>query len=676
MKRKFWSSLSFQMMGMALLMSVVLSAVALYVCYDRYTDQLMRHYEDLGSNLAQALADQLTGEDLDRYYEGGEPDERFAELDSLVNTLRSGSGVAQIYVIRPIEDTQCDYAMVLASANFLIGDTYNIYDSYESLGSILTMDNLPLTMEQAQRGEQFPPFQDDDPIAGLLITAGVPILRENGTFSGYYVLTDIVLENVMANVHAFVSDAARLVALAAIILSAVYLFLIRRSFLIPVTQLTNAARSYSEGENKRAFSGLSFHGGYELNDLADTFRLMLAEIEVNNLEQLELAVQEQKQESDTQLANGLNAAMRPKALPQRETPYPFQVSGSVRCREGLACCFYDYFLLDRERLCVLVGETPSRGLTQALYIVIAQTTLKSHLRSGLSLDQAMSAANQQLYEMGGGELCLNVLAGVLDGTTGRFSCVNAGEQTPLFQRFREERYDWADAFSYASLGQSENVSYHTLELDLSQGDRLFFYTAGLANIRGAGEQTFGKDRLRPCINELRVRQADLDQQIQWVADDGGAFAAYSSQVGAYALLALEYCRRDRAQAHCVLTGDAAGAAAMQDFLRGQFQANQVPQRQMAQLLVMGDELFALCRARGAQDSRFMAECMVSREENLLILRVRGAMGGRDPLDVPENGVLRGAADFVRRTCDRVLFESGSGADTVTAVKRLEERRGT
>ena len=75
-----------------------------------------------------------------------------------------------------------------------------------------------------------------------------------------------------------------------------------------------------------------------------------------------------------------------------------------RCREGLACCFYDYFLLDQERLCILIGEPPGQGLTQALYAAIAQTTLKSHLRSGLSLAQAMSAANRQIYEMGGGGL--------------------------------------------------------------------------------------------------------------------------------------------------------------------------------------------------------------------------------------------------------------------------------
>ncbi len=671
MKHKFWSGLSFRMMAMALLMCVLLPAVALYVCCDRYTAQLMGYYEELGSGLSRALAEQLSDQELDRYLDEQDVDERFVELNATVETLRSGSGVDHVYVVRPEER---GFRIVLESAVIPGTDFYR--NSYEGLGVLLEPAVFPLTSEQAMRGETFVPFRDNDATAGLLLTAGTPVFHTDGAFSGYYAMVDIVLEQVMQNVYAFVSGAAAFVAVAAVVLLVIFLLLLRRYFVQPVSQLASAARSYAEGENKRAFSGLSFKGGYEFNELADTFRLMLAEIEVNNLERLETAVYEQKLESDTRLANGLKSAMRPKALPQRETPYPFQVHGGVRCREGLACCFYDYFQLDGERLCVLIGEVPGEGLTQALYTVIAQTTLKSHLRSGLSLDQAMSAANRQLYETSGGGLCLNVLAGVLDGVTGRFFCVNAGEQTPLLLRFREERYDWADVFSYAPLGQNENVAYNAQELDLNQGDRLFFYTAGLAAIQGPEGGTFGKERLRPCLNELRVRQADLEQQLQLVGDDGGAFAVRSGEVGAFALLALEYCRRDRAQAHCLLTGDAAGSTALAEFLQGQLRANRVPQREAAQLLVMGDELFALCRAGGRPDGRFMAEFTVSPEEALMILRIRGAMGGRDPLDIPEGGALRGAADFVRRSCDRILFESGGGGDAVTAVKRVATGRET
>ena len=665
MKHKFWSGLSVRMMAMALLMCVLLPAVVLYVCCDQYTAQLMDYYESLGSSLTRALAEQLSDQELDVYLDEEKIDDRFAELNTMVDTLRSGSGVDHVYVVRPDEN---GFPIVLESAVIPGTDFYR--NSYDGLGHVLELAVFPLTREQAMRGETFAPFRDDDATAGLLITAGTPVFRTDGAFSGYYVMVDIVLEQVMQNVYTFVRGAAVLVAAAAAVLLVICLLLIRRYFVQPVSQLAAAARSYAEGENKRAFSGLSFKGGYELNELADTFRLMLAEIEVNNLERLETAIQEQKLESDTRLANGLKSAMRPKTLPQRKAPYPFQVCGGVRCREGLACCFYDYFLLDGERLCVLIGEVPGEGLTQALYAVIAQTTLKSHLRSGLSLDQAMSAANRQLYETGGGGLRLNVLAGVLDGVTGRFSCVNAGEQTPLLLRFREERYDWADVFSYAPLGQNENVAYSTRELDLNQGDRLFFYTANLAAISGESGGTFGRERLRPCLNELQVRQADLDQQLQRVGDDGGAFAVRSGEVKAFAMLALEYCRRDRAQAHCLLTGDAAGSAALTEFLRGQLQANRVSQREAAQLLVMGDELFALCRAVGQPDARFMAEFTVSGEEDLVVLRIRGAMGGRDPLDVPEKGAFCGAADFVRRSCDRVLFEPGGGGDAVIAVKRV------
>ena len=54
----------------------------------------------------------------------------------------------------------------------------------------------------------------------------------------------------------------------------------------------------------------------------------------------------------------------------------------------------------------------------------------------------------------------------------------------------------------------------------------------------------------------------------------------------------------------------------------------------------------------------------------MILRLKGSMGGRHPLDHTEGEAAEHAAEFIRRTCEQVLFEHGSDMDTVTVVKRI------
>ena len=139
----------------------------------------------------------------------------------------------------------------------------------------------------------------------------------------------------------------------------------------------------------------------ELRTLSDAFRMMLVEIDLNNFEQKELAVREQKLEIELQLANELNSSMLPKELPRREQGYEFAVRGLLCSGREVEYDFYDYFMLDQDRLCVIIGAVPGEGIPQALYTVMAQTAIKSQLRSGLPLAAAMTAANSQLHEMSG-----------------------------------------------------------------------------------------------------------------------------------------------------------------------------------------------------------------------------------------------------------------------------------
>ena len=671
MKKKMRFTLGKKMVLMILAMSAVLCAVVLFTSYRTYRERTNAFYEQLGYNVVRILASQLDPDELDRYYKTQEMDERYYQIQGFIADLVESSEVEYLYVVRP-HGTGVTF---LFDSDMEAGENGDYSaGGYCALGTYTDLvGDFAENLEQFLDGEPVDPIIQHDPVYGWMMTAMVPVLHENGEMAAY-VMADINMDDVMKEYQRFLLYTGGLLLVLTAVLALIYLLVIRRILIRPLPQLTEAAQGYEGGENKKVFSKVKTFGNDELKTLADAFRMMLVEIEINNMEQKELALREQRLDSELQLANELNVSMLPKALPQREGGYPFSIQGSIQRGQELSCCFYDYFLLDRDQLCILVGEVPGEGVPQVLYTAMAQATIKSQMRSGLPLTQAVTAAGRQLHEISD-SMCLNVLVGILNGTTGRFSCINAGQPRPLVMR-GEDRYEWVKSLSYAPLGQSENVVYQVLELELRQGDRLFFHTGGLDEIQGREGHSFGEEQLRLALNQKQSRQGDLEAQLQYITDSSVAFAQRPGEIRGYALLGLEYRRRDRAQAHCLLTADAAGGRELLKFLQGQLASNQVEERKGALLVVLADELFTLCRRLASEDSHFMAECAIPEGEDLVILRLKGEMGGRDPLKEAEGGAAHHAVEFLTKNCEQVLFERNGSMDIVTLVWRFDRGEGS
>lgn len=675
MKKKIHMTFGLKMVLLAVVMSVALAVAALFSGFLVFVVWNFGSYEKTADTLMRALESEVAIEDLDRYFAlvnadgklssaAGGVDERYREIENFVIELERNSDASDLYIARAVKDV----GLVI-----LFDSAYDVEFVHESgnapLGSTHMSDAIAGTFDQMLRGgEVDKSFLDK---SAYTLTFLSPFYREGGVPSGYYAMVDFPMKNIMQSQNSFIRSTTIILGILTIVFAGIYVLLIRSCFIRPLDQLTRAAQSCAEGAGPEAFEGLKFKGSYELQSLSDHFYTMLVELRNYSEKQQSLALTQQKIDNERRLTDELNMAMRPRRMPQREEEYPFRIQGLVQQGQELCGSFYDYFPLEKDRLCILVGETPGSGMPQVLYAAMAQAAIKSRLMSGLSLLETITSANRQMYDTGR-DLYLNILVGILDGATGSFTCVNAGQRPPLLLRV-QERYDWVDAFSYAPLGQNENVLYRVLELKLNQGDRLFFHTEGLCGIQGRDGKSFADERLRMTLNEKQIRTADLERQLKLVSNAADAYAARDDQPAGYTLLALEYCRRDRAQAFCVLTPDSAGGLGMQVFLREQLRTNGIGGRQMAQMMVLGDELFTLCRQRNETNGRLLAECAI--QDRLVRLSIKGDLGGQDPLKMSDKGPAHRSVEFISQNCDRIFFERNQSMDIVTLLKRIPDAPG-
>ena len=368
-----------------------------------------------------------------------------------------------------------------------------------------------------------------------------------------------------------------------------------------------------------------------------------------------------------QIARDICRSARPGRLPDYPSRENFAVAGLVMDGWRNACVFYDFFFVDPGLLCVAVGQVPDGEVSEALYMTVAQTTIRSRLRMGRSLAETLADVNTQLYDLGS-DRSAAVLVGTLDTSRGKLSYVNAGGCSPLLMRNNAD-YEWLDTPRFAALGQSQNVTYRTQELRLRQGDRLFLHTAGLGTETNADGIAFQTQELRSALIRTQGPGTTPETGLRKVADRAAQYASPENRLG-YAALLLEFRKGNRELSHCRVPASPDNASEVLEFLKTRFEENGIQRRHYARVVVLAEELFALCCRSASPGAALTVECGVAPDGESVNLRVTGPFQGKNPLRAEDESTPSGqSAEFIEEHAEYTRFKAGDteDRDVVTVV---------
>ncbi len=463
-------------------------------------------------------------------------------------------------------------------------------------------------------------------------------------------------------------DAAALLLAAGVFLLVLGLAALRQEVYRPLEDLEETVSHWSETQPEELRLQMGRITGIPQGAAAAMLEQMESlEAKLRGIRQV--TEQETEYRLRRQLAGEISRSALPQVLPNYPSRENFGVAGMVEPGASPSCTFYDYFYVDPGLLCVVIGQTPGGGVAEALYMVVAQTTIRSRLRQGLSLSETLADVNRQLYDLGSKQ-SLSALVGTLNTADGRFSYVNAGQQPPLLMR-NEERYEWMETPVYAALGLNENVSYRAIELRLKQGDRLFLHTSGLGDLTNRAGVPFREQAFRAVLNRSRNQARGPEEILLFTAGEAAAYCAQSGDLLGYSALVLEYRKGTRELAHCEVPALPASAPEVAAFLKQKFKENGIQPRHYARTAVLVDELFALCCRRSAPDSMVNTECGIAPDGQSVTIRMAAATGGADPLTAGGDEAAENAAAFIQNQAYYVAFKAGQERDTVTMVCFLE-----
>ena len=489
------------------ILGIVITVAVSIFSYATTKSYLNQLYAERIMTNSNAIAAMLDVNDVKKIIsDGGEKTPEYKEMYDLFKKLKADGEITFLSLVVPDEDSVTFYIDAMVEE---MGDDPALQIPYGS--NILYTDaanpNDPKDMEKyitiwenyaKNKGIDKPLVTDND--YGFNYTGISVILDENGKAIAeiQYILD---MSEVRAYLNSFLVNMF-IISFAIIgITILAYIVFVRKIVINPVGRLTDFTQEITrtnDFENQR----IKIKTGDEIESLSHAFNFMLSELEnyIDNLSKV--TAEKERIGAELDVARHIQASMLPSIFPPFPNRDEFDIYASMTPAKEVGGDFYDFFLVDEDHLAMVIADVSGKGVPAAMFMMISKTLLKSAAQSGLSPKAILEKVNNQLCENNDAEMFVTVWIGILEISTGKLVCANAGHEYPAIMRRGGSFELYKDKHGFVLAGM-EGSKYREYELVLSAGDRLFVYTDGVAEATDSNNNLYGTDRMIDALNKAK-----------------------------------------------------------------------------------------------------------------------------------------------------------------------------
>ena len=255
---------------------------------------------------------------------------------------------------------------------------------------------------------------------------------------------------------------------------------------------------------------------------------------------------ELQREHAARLAGELEAARRIQmgSLPDPATAFPgdtrLDLYAFLEPAREVGGDLYDFFALDRDRLCFLIGDVSGKGLPGSLFMAVSKALYKSAaLRDVGPVDAVMREADLEISRDNAEGLFVTMLAATLDVSIGLLAYCNAGHEPPyLLPNGDRPLVRLADGGG-PPLCVLERFPYAVSSRHLAPGDTLCLVTDGVLEAMSPKAEAYGRVRFEALLEKVG-RAATAAEVGEAIRLDVSRFADGVEQSDDLAILVLRW----------------------------------------------------------------------------------------------------------------------------------------
>lgn len=321
------------------------------------------------------------------------------------------------------------------------------------------------------------------------------------------------------------------------------------TLLLKISELNNKllksviVSAYGDMENIRTAMN---RGAYDfitkpidLKDLEITIEKSLKEIEeyklVLSAHNKLIALQ---QELD--IATIIQTSILPRVFPPFPNRKEFDIYAKMLPAKEVGGDLYDFFLIDKYRLGVVIGDVSGKGIASALLMAVSKTLLKATALKGIPADVVLSEVNNILVDESPSNMFVTIFYGILDTRSGTFEYSNGGHNPPYLIS-TDGKVNQLANIGGLMIGVMKDARYESNVIMIKPDESLFLYTDGITEAFNLDNEEFDETRLEQSLsNKNGIGVVEL---IDNVITNVKKFSAGSEQSDDITCLALKYLKQ-------------------------------------------------------------------------------------------------------------------------------------
>ncbi|MBQ7486132.1 MAG: SpoIIE family protein phosphatase [Clostridia bacterium] len=280
-----------------------------------------------------------------------------------------------------------------------------------------------------------------------------------------------------------------------------------------------------------------YRTGDEIEVLAKTFVHLSDQREDYLHRILTMTADQERVRTELSIASHIQTNMLPSVFPPFPERHEFDLFASMHPAKEVGGDFYDFLMVDDNHLAMVIADVSDKGVPAALFMTSAKILINYRAQLGGSPAEILKAANDQLCQNNEDMMFVTVWLGILELSTGKMICSNAGHKYPIM-RGPDGTFRVIKDKHGMPLGIMSQSVFQDYELQMMPGSAVFVYTDGVPEAKNAEGTFYGMQRLQDTLNHLSG--AKPEEILDDVKTNVQTFVGNARQFDDMTMLCLEY----------------------------------------------------------------------------------------------------------------------------------------
>ncbi len=414
-------------------------------------------------------------------------------------------------------------------------------------------------------------------------------------------------------------------------------------------------------------------------------KVFISIIDITQRKELErqLEIANERMSEELNFARDIQMGLLPLIFPAFPTRSEFDVYASLIPAREVGGDFYDFYFIDENHLCFVVGDVSGKGAPGALLMAVSKTLIKSRAMDDFETSGILTHVNTELSQNNDLAMFVTVFLGILDIRTGKIEYTNAGHNPPYIRR-KDSSVEKLDAFHGPVIGALPSLHYKEDAIVLEQGDMIVVYSDGITESMNIDDHLYSDERLEQFLatDKINTPQKLADQVVRDVKTHEGD-AEQSDDITILALQFTGYTDiQETGRLDVKINNQITELAVVEEKFEAFCLEHNIPDLARQQVSMVLDELLnnvVNYAYRDEEEHIIELEFVLSGNRLVITVRDDGVPFNPFALDPPniaqslDESEIGGLGIYlVRSVMDEYMYNRHIGRNVVTLVKLIEK----